>query len=108
MKNAANSQIFDEIIAKLQKGAEPTELIPQLSQLREQAKAKEDALLVKVLRLAMEHIENNGSFEVGDRFEEGLPDDISNLQYFIELVADADNKYNREEIQEFKQVLMNG
>jgi hypothetical protein len=105
MKNSTNKALFEKAVKIAQDGKDLTSAIPVLMQLREQAKAAEDPLVTKVLRLASQHIENNESFEVGQYFEEEpLPDDMSNLEYFLQLVADSDNKFNREELAQFRDV----
>jgi hypothetical protein len=109
MKNPGNSSLFDTIITEARKKEiDPEKLATLLMELREVAKVKEDPLVVKLLRMAAEHLRNNGNFELADRFEDGLPDDVSNLEYFIDLVADSENKFNREELQEFKAALAKG
>lgn len=109
MKNPANSNLFDAILKEANKKNPDTDkLVKLLMELREVAKANNDPLVVKLLRMVAEYLQANESFEIGDRFEEPLPDDESNLAYFIQLVADSENKFNREELQEFKAVLMNG
>lgn len=106
MKNTQNKALFDKAIKIAQKGEDLTDAIPVLMQLREASKEANDPLVTKVLRLASQHIENNGSFDLAQYFEEEpLPDDMSNLEYFLQLVADSDNKFNREELAQFRDIL---
>ena len=105
MKNSTNKALFEKAVKIAQDGKDLTAAIPVLMQLREQSKAAEDPLVTKVLRLASQYIENTGGFEVGQYFEEEpLPDDMSNLEYFLELIAESDNKFNREELASFRDV----
>ena len=109
MKNAQNSLFFDGLLKEAaKKDANLDKVAEQLLELRETVKAEGDPLVVKLLRMAAEHLKNNGSFELSDKFEEPLPDDVSNLEYFIQLIAESQNKFNREELQEFKAVLAQG
>ena len=106
MKNPQNKALFDKAIKIAKDGKDLTDAIPVLMQLREASKEANDPLVTKVLRLASQHIENNGSFDVAEHFEEEpLPDDMSNLEYFLQLVADSDNKFNREELAQFRDIL---
>jgi hypothetical protein len=105
MKNPKNKELFDKAIKIAQDGKDVTEAIPVLMQLREASKEANDPLVTKVLRLASQHIENNGSFDLAQYFEEEpLPDDMSNLEYFLQLVADSENKFNREELAQFRDI----
>jgi len=105
MKNPKNKELFDKAIKIAQDGKDVTDAIPVLMQLREASKEANDPLVTKVLRLASQHIENNGSFDLAQYFEEEpLPDDMSNLEYFLQLVADSENKFNREELAQFRDI----
>lgn len=105
MKNPKNKELFEKAIKIAQEGKDVTEAIPVLMQLREASKDANDPLVTKVLRLASQHIENNGSFDLAQYFEEEpLPDDMSNLEYFLQLVADSENKFNREELAQFRDI----
>ncbi len=105
MKNTTNKALFDKAEKIAQDGKDLTAAIPVLMKLREEAKAAGDPLVTKVLRLASQYIENTGGFELGQYFEEEpLPDDMSNLEYFLQLIAESDNKFNREELANFRDV----
>ncbi len=106
MKNSQNKALFEKAIKIAQSGNDLTDAIPVLMQLREASKEANDPLVTKVLRLASQHIENTGTFDVAEHFEEEpLPDDMSNLEYFLQLVADSENKFNREELAQFRDIL---
>lgn len=82
-----------------------TELIDALKELREVFKAAGDPTLTKVTRLTYEHIQANEDFNI-DIFEEDREGtDETSFEYFLSLLKDADNKFNREEIQEYKALL---
>jgi hypothetical protein len=80
-------------------------VVEALKKLREVYKLSGDPTLTKVCRLAYEHIEENGDFTV-DLLEEREAGDKPSFAYFLDLLKDADNKFNREEIQEYKQLLL--
>ena len=62
--------------------------------------------MTRVCRLAYEHIEANKNFTV-DVFEEDREEgDQTSFEYFLELIQDSQNKFNREEIQEYKVLLL--
>lgn len=86
-------------------GFEDGHVVEALKVLREYYKETGDPTLTKVCRLAYEHIEENGDFTV-DLLEEREPGDKPSFEYFLDLLIDSGNKFNREEIQEFKQLLL--
>jgi hypothetical protein len=86
-------------------GFEGGYVVDALKALREGYKSIGDPTLTKVCRLAYEHIEENSDFAV-DLFEEREEGDQPSFEYFLDLLSDPDNKFNREEIQEFKQLLL--
>jgi hypothetical protein len=84
-------------------GFEAEKVIEQLKELREYFKANLDEPgYVRMIRLAYEDIENNGEYTY-QYLEEG--DSKANLEYFVDLLADCGNKYNREELQEIRQLM---
>lgn len=118
-------KLYKEIQKEIESNGAGTEkMVEQLMELREFFIESEDPTVTKVLRLAAEHIEENGTFqlnilsdlEVTDEGEEGeekesaapleefAPED--NLKYLLTLCFDAQNKYNREELFEIRDQLM--
>jgi len=85
---------------------EGSELINAFKELREEFKASEDPTLTKVCRLTYEHIEANQGFNVDVFEEEREAGDQTSFEYFLELIKDPQNKFNREEIQEYKLLLL--
>ncbi|MBD80542.1 MAG: hypothetical protein CL840_16625 [Crocinitomicaceae bacterium] len=98
---------IDKVVAAYEKHRfEGTELIEALKALREEFKAAEDPTLTKVCRLAYEHIEANSDFIVDVFEEEREEGEQTSFEYFLELVKEPNNKFNREEIQEYKLLLL--
>jgi len=97
-----------EIIAKLKqtiekKGFEGGTLVQQLKDLREYIKGNlHEPGYVKMIRLIYENIEENGTLTF-DYLRGDTPE--ANLNYFLDLMADYNNKYNREELQEVRNLL---
>ncbi len=122
-----NKDILKEIE---ENGAGSEKLIQLLMELREHFIESEDPTVTKVLRLTAEHLEENGNFELNilsdvqvneeaEATDEGLEESATgeelleefsaeeNLKYLMTLVMDAQNKYNREELFEIRDNLMN-
>ena len=105
-KNEAQ-RLADKIGRGLNKDkANLAQTINDLKELRNYFIEIKDPMVTKVLRLAYEHLENHGNFEI--EIEDFDPEaGQSVFEYLMELVGNYDNKYNREELQEFKQKLLN-
>jgi hypothetical protein len=79
------------------------QIVSLLKELREYFKANlNEPGLVKMIRLAYENIEENGTYtflylEDGDAKE--------NISYLIDLLADHTNKYNKEELQDIRNLM---
>lgn len=97
-----------EIIEKLKTAcaaANPdfNQIVDLLKELREYYKANlNEPGLVKMIRLAYENIEENETYtflylEDGDAKE--------NISYLVDLLADQTNKYNKEELQEIRNLM---
>ncbi len=116
-----NQDILKEID---ENGAGSERLIQLLLQLREFFIEAEDPTVTKVLRLTAEHLQENGTFELNiqsdlevreDAEEEEEVEDVllegysaeENLRYLMILCMDAQNKYNREELFEIRDNLIN-
>lgn len=77
------------------------QLIAELQELRELVKDQDpDPLVVKSLRLTYEYLEMNGKFNIQFLDEE---DDLgmSDFEYLLELIGNAENESNREELREY-------
>src|SRR5688572_20001827 len=96
-----------ELIEKLRVSAkedqfDAQEMIELLKQLRTISLEKKDPVVTKVVRLAYEHLEKHNSFNLNFQEEET---ELSDLEYLIELIANPEIKYNREEIKEIAALL---
>lgn len=97
-----------EIIEKLKTASTAAntdfdQIVALLKELREYFKANlNEPGLVKMIRLAYENIEENGTYtflylEDGDAKE--------NISYLVDLLADYGNKYNKEELQDIRNLM---
>lgn len=129
--NPKAEKLNQEIIKEIDKnGAESAKLIEMFMELREFFKESEDPTVTKVLRLTAEHLEEFGTFELNiqsdlevvetdeeeavEEEEQAKPVTMlesytaeENLKYLLTLCMDAENKYNREELYEVRDNLMN-
>lgn len=99
-------RLCDKIAKNFAKdNAAKEQTIADLKTLRNYFIDIKDPMLTKITRLAYEHIEQHGSFDV--EIEDFEPDEEqSTFEYFMELVMNYDNNYNREELQEIKMRLV--
>ncbi|PJA09419.1 MAG: hypothetical protein COX70_01800 [Flavobacteriales bacterium CG_4_10_14_0_2_um_filter_32_8] len=116
----------NKLIVKMQldlakKGINKDVIVKGLQELRPYALEEKDPTLTKVIRLAYEHIENNGTFNIpipadeeidddlGDDDHEEVPllivntietdkDRVESLNYLLSLMLDRTNASNREEL----------
>lgn len=97
-------QIIDKIKAELKKdGFNAEAVVALLKELREYFKANlKEPGYVRMIRLAYEDIEENGSYTFLYLEEDGGKE---NLEYLIDLLADHSNKYNREELQDVRNLM---
>jgi hypothetical protein len=77
-------------------------IIGLMKEIRDIVKAVGDPLVVKTLRLVYENIEKNGELSMQYLEDE---EDLNNLEYFVDLLKDTTNKYNREELEEIMGLL---
>jgi hypothetical protein len=78
-------------------------VITQLKELREWFKTNlNEPGYVKMIRLAYEDIEGNGDYTYLFLEESNGKE---NLEYFIDLLSDYQNKYNKEELQEIRNLM---
>ncbi len=83
-------------------------MIEDLKALRELFKELQKPTVVKSIRLVYEHIEAYGSLDNLKYWEEEeieLDDENSSFAYYIGLLTNPTNKYNREEIKELNVLL---
>lgn len=97
-----------ELIANIKQtlaknGFEGDAVVNALKDLREHVKANlNEPGYVKMIRMAYENIEENGEYTF-DYMRGGTP--VENLNYLLDLLADHTNKYNREELQEVRNLM---
>jgi hypothetical protein len=78
-------------------------VVTLLKELRDHFKANlTEPGLVKMIRLAYEDIEANGAYTFMYLEESNAQE---NIAYFIDLLADYSNKYNREELQDIRNLM---
>ncbi len=93
-----------EVIKKTidKEGFESKKLIKQLKELRQHfIDNLNQPGYVRMIRLAYENIEQNGSYT----FEYTEENAKSNLKYLLDLLLDYDNKYNKEELLEYRKMM---
>ena len=96
--------IIDKIKKTLATEGVGAKVVEQLKELREYVKANLNKPgYVRMIRLAYENIEENA----GEYTFLYLQDDDgkANLDYFLDLLADYNNKYNREELQDIRNLM---
>lgn len=115
-----------KLINKIQKGLlkngiDAETVAADLRTLRPYALEEKDPLVTKVIRMAYEHIEATGTFDI-DMPEEELDEDeeavekeeaddsvdtrIESLDFFLSLLANSENKINRPDISAYKFAFM--
>lgn len=115
-----------KLINKIQKGLlkngiDAEAIAADLRTLRPYALEEKDPLVTKVIRMAYEHIEATGTFDI-DMPEEELDEDdeavekeeaddsvdtrVESLDFFLSLLANSENKINRPDISAYKFAFM--
>lgn len=119
MKKTVDKDVFNsikEIIQELvtayrtNKEVKP-EMIEQMKAMRELFKDLEQPTIVKSIRLAYEHLDNHGSLDNLTYWEDEeieLDEENSSFEYYLGLLINPTNKYNREEIKELNLLLKGG
>ena len=108
----AKKQIL-KVISDIEKGAEAEAIATEIMEIRKIALTEEDPLLVKTFRIIADKIKEDESLDFdieievpeedvieGEEEEYEAPD--NHLTYLLSLMADSDNKYNREEIKLYR------
>lgn len=110
-KNVFNTvkQLLEDLTAAYRANQEVTdEIINQLKELREAFKEMELPTIVKSIRLVYEHLEAYGTLDNLPYWEEeeiDLDEENSSFEYYLGLLANPTNKYNREEIKSINAML---
>jgi hypothetical protein len=129
LENTNAIKAIDKILKNLdESGINTDTLIDDIKALRVYALEEEVPLVVKVLRLAYEHIEEHDSFLIplpedepleDDNGEEGEAEDVAaeveeakaispveSLKYLIALTRNLNNKDNISDLKEYKELLL--
>ena len=108
MENPTAQKLIHKIQLDLFKNGFNTDsLVTDLKKLREYALEEQNPVLVKAIRLAYEHIEENGAFLIGIPDDEPLEgenenteinvsseNNVESLEYLLSLFNDLKNKKN--------------
>lgn len=115
MKSEKASKKIDSILKKAnKKGNTVGILIDELKELRTIALEEQDPRVTKVIRLCYEYIDEKGCFDLtvqkeedeeGEEYVVEAGTDLENITYLLNLVRYSENKYNREELGEFRDLL---
>jgi hypothetical protein len=117
MKNDKAQKLYATIIKGLEKGEVDTKKITgQIDDLRVIARELEDPLVLKTLRFIKEKLAGDDGFaleiepdeeEEIEEGEEAVELDVpeNQLLYLFQLLVDSDNKYNRDEIKQYRTAL---
>ncbi|MBP0904336.1 hypothetical protein ACFSKN_18825 [Mariniflexile gromovii] len=114
MENKAALKLIDKILNDLDRtGINTDTLVSDIKELRTYALEEQIPLVVKVLRLAYEHIEEHGTFLIPmlvDEEDEDVENDVENepvesLKYLIALIKNLNNKINISDLKEYRDLL---
>ncbi|EHO12436.1 hypothetical protein HX057_04315 [Myroides odoratimimus] len=122
MENANALKLIKKIQSDLiSDGLVVENIVADLQKLREFALLEEKPVLVKSIRLAYEHIQNNKAFLIAipsdepieEEGEEGATavekeskNDLESLQYLLSLYKDINNKHNLEDLKDYNNRLL--
>lgn len=107
MERKEAERLADNIAQEYLKNGASEKVIEDLKVLRNYFIEIKDPTLTKIIRLTYEYLENNSEFDIQlEDFEEDA--DINSFEYLMQLVAAYDNNYNREELNEYKEKLIEG
>lgn len=96
MRNPKGNEILKSVIKEIEANGIQTAIIPSIQEAREIAKAENDPLITRALRLAWQHIESTEYFEAPLAEEIETAED--NLVFFLSLCVKSDNDINRDEL----------
>jgi len=118
LENQKANKLVDKILENLDKtGINKDTLVDDIKELRTYALDEKIPLVVKVLRLAYEHLEANSTFlipilddepldEEQEAGENDLDTPVESLKYLIALTKNLNNKGNIADLREYKDLLM--
>lgn len=97
--------LLADMIEEVQNGMYNAELThKQLAELRQMAIDAEQPLAAKCIRFVMEKIDHTGNIAVECFDEEDLAG-VSAFEYFLQLLQDPTNRYNREDLRALRDEL---
>lgn len=115
MNNPKAKEQIIKLINDIEKGSDVEVIAAELMEIRKAALAEEDPLMVKTFRLIADKIKEDESldFEIEievpveesddeEEEEEEYEAPDNHLTYLLSLMADSDNKYNRDEIKLYR------
>ena len=113
MENSNAQKIIKALQSEvITNGINASTIVPELKKLREFALIEEKPYLVKALRLACEHIDENNDFLIGIPSDEPIEETVEiksessaneSFTYFISLMLDLDNKHNVADLKDYNQ-----
>ncbi len=107
MKSEVANKRLAKLIEQANQDFDSDAIAAELLSIRELAKEEKDPAVIKILRLAAEYIESNGSFELGYvESEEDEVVEMSDFDYLMELIIHSDREVNREEIRGIRDLLI--
>jgi hypothetical protein len=113
MKNNQANDLITKISKEVSKnGIQAESLIDKLKELHELSNLENDPLLTRCIRMAYEHLESNDGWDFDvikpdeeDEVVEATPEE--HFLYLLSLWEKSDNAYNRDEIREIANELVN-
>lgn len=107
MERKEAERLADNIAQEYAKNGASEKVINDLKTLRNYFIEIKDPKVTRILRMVYENFEagNEFDFMVEDFNEEEA--EMSSFEYLMQLVTAYDNKLNREELEEYKQLLIN-
>jgi hypothetical protein len=109
MKNEKAQKLIAAIIKEVEKeNFDVKKVSEQITELREIARELQDPLVLKTLRFIKEKLADGSKFELeieSEDEEEEVEIPENQLLYLFQLLLDSDNKYNREEIKQYRAAL---
>lgn len=112
MKNEKAQKIINSIIKEVENEKfDIKKVSDQITELREIAREMQDPLVLKTLRFIKEKIADGSKFELEleseEEEEEGVEIEVpdNQLLYLFQLLLESENKYNREEIKQYRAAL---
>jgi hypothetical protein len=105
MERKEAERLIDSLTQDYLKNGASEKVINDLKNLRNYFIEIKDPTLTKIIRLTYEYLESNEDFDIVlEDFEEDS--DVNSFEYLMQLVANYDNDYNREELNEYKFKMM--